>query len=116
MRQTSKLSRKLLYLAGFAVYLFLSRAIFMGCPIKNMFGIPCAGCGMTRAIISALQLDFVSALQFHPLFFLAPLVITYFLFDGHVFAKCLDRIIIALIAIMFGIVWILRLCGAIAWA
>ena len=39
------------------------------CPIKHIFGISCAGCGMTRALLSALRLDFASAFYYHPLWF-----------------------------------------------
>lgn len=38
------------------------------CIHKNLFGFECWGCGITRAIISAVQLDFVAAWNFNPLF------------------------------------------------
>ena len=38
------------------------------CPIKTIFGINCPSCGMTRAFIAAIKLDFRSAFQYHPLF------------------------------------------------
>ena len=37
------------------------------CLIKNIFGIECFGCGITRAIISAVQLDFKSAYNYNHL-------------------------------------------------
>jgi len=42
------------------------------CPMKNLLGIPCPGCGMTRAFFALLDLDLSSAVAFHPL---APIVI-----------------------------------------
>ncbi len=43
------------------------------CPIKNIFGVPCFGCGMTRGFISILELDFKTAFEHNvlsiPLFF-----------------------------------------------
>lgn len=36
------------------------------CPIYATLGIPCAGCGMTRAVRCLLQLDFAGAWQNHP--------------------------------------------------
>lgn len=49
------------------------------CPIKYITGISCAGCGMTRAWIALLHLDFSTAFMYHPLFFLPPLALILFL-------------------------------------
>jgi hypothetical protein len=45
----------------FAVFVF-------GCPSRALFHIPCPGCGMTRAFVSAFRLDFQMAFLYHPLF------------------------------------------------
>ena len=45
---------------------------FTGCPFRFFFGISCPGCGMTRALLAALRLDFAAAFSYHPLFFLLP--------------------------------------------
>ncbi|NDW19812.1 DUF2752 domain-containing protein [Dysgonomonas sp. 216] len=37
------------------------------CLFKNIFGIECFGCGITRAIVSAIQFDFVGAFNFNKL-------------------------------------------------
>ena len=42
------------------------------CPIKWLTGVSCAGCGMTRAWLSVLRLDFKAAFYYHPLFFTVP--------------------------------------------
>ena len=39
-----------------------------GCPFNYLFHIPCPMCGMTRAHLAALQLDFDKAFALHPLF------------------------------------------------
>jgi hypothetical protein len=45
------------------------------CPLAGSFGIPCPGCGLTRATLALLHGDVRSALRFHPLVLLvAPLV------------------------------------------
>ncbi|MBQ7338227.1 MAG: DUF2752 domain-containing protein [Clostridia bacterium] len=49
-----------------AVYLVLF-ALGIGCPIKYVTGISCPGCGMTRACLAALRLDFDAAFTYHPL-------------------------------------------------
>ncbi len=38
------------------------------CLIKNITGFPCPGCGMTRAHIEVLKLNFKRAFFYHPLF------------------------------------------------
>jgi hypothetical protein len=51
--------------------------VFVGpafCPTALFLGIPCPGCGLTRASLALLRGDFAAALGFHPLVFvLAPL-------------------------------------------
>jgi hypothetical protein len=43
------------------------------CPSAALLGIPCPGCGLTRATLALLHGDLASALRFHPLVFvLAP--------------------------------------------
>ncbi|MEZ4225303.1 MAG: DUF2752 domain-containing protein [Polyangiaceae bacterium] len=47
------------------------------CPTAGLFGIPCPGCGLTRATMAAAHGDFHGALQLHPLVFVvAPVYIT----------------------------------------
>ena len=46
----------------------------IGCPIKFISGLSCPGCGMTRATLALLRLDFGAALHFHPVSFVMPLI------------------------------------------
>ena len=46
----------------------------VGCPIRAITGIPCAGCGMTRSVISLIKLDLEAALYYHPLIVLMPFI------------------------------------------
>lgn len=50
------------------IYIFFY-ATASECPIKHLFGISCAGCGMSRALLCALRFDFASAFYYHPLWF-----------------------------------------------
>ena len=36
------------------------------CPFNDLTGIPCPGCGMSRAFLALAEFDFVRALNFHP--------------------------------------------------
>ena len=46
------------------------------CPLASTFGVPCPGCGLTRATLALLHGNVRAALHFHPLvFLLAPLFI-----------------------------------------
>ena len=35
------------------------------CLVKNIFGVNCFGCGITRAVISGIQLDFNKSFEFN---------------------------------------------------
>ena len=37
------------------------------CLFKNLFGIECYGCGITKAVVAAVQLDFIRAFQYNKL-------------------------------------------------
>lgn len=81
---------------------------FTGCPFRFFFGISCPGCGMTRAWLSVLRLDFSSAFACHPLFLLAPLVIAAIIFGEWIdFHKY--RWLVILITILFFAVYFIRL-------
>ncbi|MEG2295637.1 MAG: DUF2752 domain-containing protein, partial [Oscillospiraceae bacterium] len=62
---------------GLLVFLMVAFIFLIGinCPIKAFFGIPCAGCGMTRAWLSFFSWNIKAAFYFHPLFLFAPLVL-----------------------------------------
>lgn len=49
-----------------AVYLFFHLS-GIGCPIQFVTGISCPGCGMTRALVSAVCLDIEAAFAYHPM-------------------------------------------------
>lgn len=53
----------------FFILLWILTAVFKQslCLVKNLFGIQCFGCGMTRGFIAILNLDFYSAVCFNVL-------------------------------------------------
>lgn len=96
-----------LLLIVFLVYLpFLLLQI--GCPLRFSLGITCPGCGMTRAVLSALRLQWKEAFYYHPLFWLTPLMVFLYLFDGYL-KKNPVKITWILIISAFIITYIIRL-------
>lgn len=81
---------------------------FTGCPIRYFLGVSCPGCGMTRAWIALLRLDFSGAFHFHPLFWTAPFIAAVFLFEDQIDFKKY-RWLIVLAAALFFLVYIVRL-------
>lgn len=45
------------------------------CVIKNVSGIPCPSCGMTRSYLHVLHGEFPEAFYDHPLFFTVPIIL-----------------------------------------
>lgn len=93
-------------LCALAVYLYYR---ILGCPIKLLTGISCAGCGMTRAYRALLRLDFRAAFHYHPLFVLPPVALGLMIFrrrlPSRIFKGCMYAI-----AILFLIVYVYRMC------
>ena len=83
-KKLSKRKRQTLHSLGvglvfFAILYFLTKIFSISlCPIKNIFGISCFGCGMTRGFISILNLDFITAFEYNVLSI--PLFVAIFLY------------------------------------
>ena len=81
----SKAVRRILLAGSIVSYLFIMYLVLhysgIGCVFLYAFGIPCPGCGMTRAAFSLLRLDIIAAWRYNPLIFAMPYVFTYILFD-----------------------------------
>ncbi len=80
----------------------------IGCPIRFMTGISCFGCGMTRALFSALTLHFREAFAFHPLWVLVPVWCAIFFFRSDIPKKWFYTCGVVSV-ILFALVYFLRL-------
>lgn len=60
-------------LAAFVAFAWLTTGT--SCVVRSITGLPCPGCGLTRAILAALQGNLAEAFRLHPLFWLAPLIL-----------------------------------------
>ncbi len=77
-------------------------ALKIPCIILTLTGHECAGCGMTRALMSAVRLDFAGAFSYHGMFWSVPILYIFFVFDGRVFKKrWMNTAVLALIAAGF---------------
>ena len=84
----------------------------IGCPFYRIFGIPCPGCGMTRAFLACLRLDFAAAWRYHPMVFSLPYLLALFGKDGAVFPeKRWNAGILALVCLGFLAQYLCRLFG-----
>lgn len=77
------------------------------CIIRTLIGIPCPGCGMTRAWIEAINLNFYEAFKFHPLFLLAPILIILIIIRGgesiDKYTKYIDISIVIIVVLFLGV-------------
>ena len=79
-------TRKELWITLFAGLFCVSLLILRPpCLILHYFHFPCPTCGMTRAWLAALHLDFSAALQYHPMFWSVPILYIYVLRQCRVF-------------------------------
>lgn len=101
---------KLLVAAGYLCTVALFHVYKLPCVFQAAFGIPCPGCGMTRAVLAALRLDFAAAFGYHAMFWSMPVLFLYFLFDQGLFRnKCWDRLVLWGICIGFAANWLIKL-------
>ena len=80
MNILKKLKEAVILLTGLGLVLLFTNISGIGCPIKWLTGISCAGCGMTRALFCAVQFQFGKALHYHPLFWMLPFLVLLYLF------------------------------------
>ena len=106
-------------LAATAVYigcLVLFSALHLPCVFVAVLGIPCPGCGMTRAVTAACRLDLATAFYHHSMFWSVPLLYWYFLRDGNAFSsKKVNTWVFTAIAVGFLAQWILKLMNFVEW-
>ncbi|MDO5518147.1 MAG: DUF2752 domain-containing protein [Clostridium sp.] len=89
------------------LYIFYN-IIGIGCPIKFLTGVSCAGCGMTRAWICLLNLDVKGALYYHPLVILPGIYLVMFLLRNKI-QKCVFRDAILIGIFLFVATYIFRI-------
>lgn len=108
-----------------AVLVVLFAVDFPLCPMRHVFGVPCPGCGLTRATEALVTGHFHDALAFHPLVLLVLPVVAWMVVRMTLVSAGmlrsdsfdpLDRVPTAgwavFVVILLG-VWIARLAGSL---
>ena len=86
------------FLAGFLAYsVLMTHFLGHACPINLIFGVPCPGCGLTRAWLCVFHGSFTDAFLMHPLFWTVPLIAVFF-FIGFFSEKFADSLAIKILA------------------
>ena len=88
-----------------SLLLFITR---IGCPTRYLTGICCPGCGMTRAVLHLLMLDFRGAIYYHPLVFVLPVLALLYIKRNNMNRILLNSLLFFII-ILFLVVYVLRL-------
>ena len=86
--------------------------LFYHCPFRFFFGVSCPGCGMTRALFSAVFSDFETAFYYHPMLPMLLPVGVYILlqrFCGMQVSNRRQNIYILLFAAVMILVYVVRL-------
>lgn len=101
-----------IYLIAFAAITALVIVMWVlniPCPIKHITGMSCAGCGMSRAILSTVSLDFAAAFAYHPLWIVVIPSIIAIAILGANGKKRAATISLVCLAVLFLAVWVIRL-------
>ncbi|MBR1866137.1 MAG: DUF2752 domain-containing protein [Lachnospiraceae bacterium] len=88
------------------IYVIFYRII--GCPIKTLTGISCAGCGMTRALFAAGTGHVRKAFHYHPLFWCIPVGFLCFIFRKKISQRFVSGMQYAAM-IIFLVVYVFRM-------
>ena len=104
------LKQKLLIVAVYTGVLLIFIYFGLPCVFQYFLSIPCPGCGMTRAVLAALRLDFQTAFGYHPMFWSLPILLLYFLLDRGLFPKkWMNNLLLCMIGLGFALNWIINL-------
>lgn len=83
------------------------------CPFANLTGIPCPGCGMTRALVLLLQGDLKQSVQYHPLLIPILCLVIWFCWKRYIKGENIKRSTPILITVAFAlfITYFIRMCN-----
>lgn len=95
---------------GCAALILVREWLGLGCVFYETLGIPCPTCGMTRAVLSAIKLDFGEAFGYHPLFPTLPVLYWAVITELAPFKSGpANKITVAALLCAYGVTWAVRL-------
>ncbi len=105
-----KFAKKMLLILLLASYFLvmypLMKHFGISCVFLKFFGLPCPGCGMTRAFGALCRLDFLEAAKQNVIIYFMPYVLCYLLFDCK---HKLHRFLLSGIGVIAIIQWIIKI-------
>ena len=105
-KKHKKIALAFLFIVYFSISYIILDLLNTTCIFIYLFNVPCPGCGMTRAFLSLLKLDFKSAFIYNPTIFLMPYIV-YYIF-GNPKAKW-HKYILIFIGLVLITSWIFKL-------
>ncbi len=81
-------SAKWVIIAIITYFVFIRKFIMGFCPAVKILGVPCPSCGLTRAGLKVLQLDFKGAWELHPFIYAIILLVVLFVWNRYI---CLNK-------------------------
>ncbi len=104
------MGRKVWLLLLISIYFLFAYAMLdyfnTTCVFLKFIGIPCPGCGMTRAFISLINLDFIKAIKYNIVVFFMPYIFMYIFLD---FKNKIHNIFLIIIAVIAIINWLIKI-------
>ena len=85
--------------------LFIFELSGIPCISRYFFGVSCPGCGMTRAWLSALRLNFEQAFYYHPMFWGVPLAALIVIFRRKMPVRIFWTLTVLIVVAYIGVYW-----------
>lgn len=102
-------------IAAFIIYYLLMLHFFnASCPMVILFGLPCPGCGLTRALFCVFTLRWGNAFYLNPISFLIGIFLIVFFIFRYIYGK-LPKWLIAFFWIIVVLLFIRYLYGLFNW-
>lgn len=96
----------LLFIVYFSLVYVVFKRLGITCIFLEIFGIPCPGCGMTRAVSCLMRFDFIGAARYNITVFFMPYIFAFICFD---FKSKIHNYVTVGIACIAVLNWVVKL-------